>query len=753
MFGYSRRGRSPVDARNENDEDLEGRFAEAAVLFQARNAGAAESRLREILSQWPNHAPSLNLLALIAGRDGRDTECVMLLERAIVCGSAEQAAASALILGAAHERARRAPEAEAAYRRALEITPKGAEAHLKLGLLRLRLGRHEAALEPLTAAAALDARLPVAHGALASALCAIGDLAAAGESALRALELAPNDPNFVATLALVRNAQGRFAEAEALCLRALAEGEEPGLLNTLGVALRETARLDEAGAAFERASALRSGFVDALYNLAAVRKDQGRTDEAIGLLREVAALAPDVPAARFALCMAHLPPFYIDEAEIETRRADYAAELDALAALADRVGAGALAPGVGAAQPFYLAYQGRNDVQLQKRYGALVCRAMAEAYPTVSLASPPVTGERIRVGVISGHIRRHSVWRLPTRGWVEGLDRSRFEVLGYHTSPFRDAETDRAERLFDRFVQGPLSVDGWRERIIADRPHALIYPEVGMDPMVARLAAMRLAPVQYAAWGHPSTTGYPTIDYFLSSAAMEPDDGDSHYSERLVRLPGLSTPAALEPLVAPIPPRAALGLPPAATVYWCGQSLYKYLPRHDEVFAAIAAKAPGSRFVFIEFPGSPALTLRFQGRLAAAFSARGLDAEALCVWLPRMTPDACLAAMGCADVVLDSLGWSGCNSLLDGLTHGLPVVTLPGPTMRSRHGAAILSLVGLDHLICPTLGEYVEVAAGLTKKESRESARRILERNRFELADRRALPALEHHIGSSVLGS
>ena len=38
------------------------------------------------------------------------------------------------------------------------------------------------------------------------------------------------------------------------------------------------------------------------------------------------------------------------------------------------------------------------------------------------------------------------------------------------------------------------------------------------------------------AWGHPETSGLPTIDYFLTSALMEPEDGDDHYTERLVRL-------------------------------------------------------------------------------------------------------------------------------------------------------------------------------------------------------------------------
>ncbi len=58
-----------------------------------------------------------------------------------------------------------------------------------------------------------------------------------------------------------------------------------------------------------------------------------------------------------------------------------------------------------------------------------------------------------------------------------------------------------------------------------------------MDQMTARLAALRLAPVQLAAWGHPITTGFPTIDGYLSAAAFEPGDAQEHYRERLVPLP------------------------------------------------------------------------------------------------------------------------------------------------------------------------------------------------------------------------
>src|SRR5204863_2069762 len=125
-------------------------------------------------------------------------------------------------------------------------------------------------------------------------------------------------------------------------------------------------------------------------------------------------------------------------------------------------------------------------------------------------------------------------------GWLGQFDRSKFQIFGYHTGGDRDEQTDIAVKQCDRFVQGPLPGERWREEILADRPHILIYPDIGMDPVSGWIAAHRLAPVQCVCFGHPNTTGYPTIDYFLSGELMEAPDSDEHYTARLVRLPNLA---------------------------------------------------------------------------------------------------------------------------------------------------------------------------------------------------------------------
>src|SRR5262249_58393548 len=115
----------------------------------------------------------------------------------------------------------------------------------------------------------------------------------------------------------------------------------------------------------------------------------------------------------------------------------------------------------------------------------------------------------------------------------------------------------------------------WREIILADALHILIYPEIGMGPVAAQLAAQRLAPAQCNFAGHPETSGYPTLDYFLSSELMEPPDGQQHYTERLVRLPNMST--YYEPVCPQSEPNGAseFAWPSKVPNFWSRQSLVK----------------------------------------------------------------------------------------------------------------------------------------------------------------------------------
>src|SRR5262249_18484354 len=136
------------------------------------------------------------------------------------------------------------------------------------------------------------------------------------------------------------------------------------------------------------------------------------------------------------------------------------------------------------------------------------------------------------------------------------------------------------------------------ERIWADQLDILVFFEVGMDPITAKLAALRLAPIQCVAWGHPVSSGLPTMDYFISNELMEPTDGDDHYSEVLIKLPNIGVCVPRPSKSIANKGRRDFGLSDSRTVYVFPHSLFKCLPRYDEIFARIAKGNTNSQFVF-----------------------------------------------------------------------------------------------------------------------------------------------------------
>lgn len=447
----------------------------------------------------------------------------------------------------------------------------------------------------------------------------------------------------------------------------------------------------------------------------------GLHDDTLTVLDAGLSQVPASFALAGARCMATLRTIYRDDSELRMARTEYSGRL---VMLRRWWRSGAVTPAEGAAavgmiRPFFLPYQGCDDRLLQAAHGSLVAEIMAAAYPRwASCARRPLqSGERIRIGFVSGCLgRRHSVWRIPMRGWVEKLDRDRFQLFGYHTRSDCDDQTDQARVLFDRFERGQHHLSAWAATIERDEPHVLVYPEIGADDTSLQLAALRLAPVQCTSLGQPVTSGLPTIDYFLSSDLMEPPDAQEHYTERLVQLPGLGT--AYRPEWAAwgdtLPSRdswAGLDLPPGTVRFLCCQNMAKYLPAYDDVLPRIAVQLPAARFLFVETKIHPTTVLR--RRLAAAFSKRGLSALTFCRFVRGMPHGEFSALVRDADVFLDTIGWSGFNTTLEALTHGVPVVTLPGDFMRGRHSAGILSGAGVVETIADTTERYVTLAVKL----------------------------------------
>jgi predicted O-linked N-acetylglucosamine transferase (SPINDLY family) len=730
-------------------------FAQALQFHHQGKLAQAEPLYAQVLAARPDHNDALQMMALIKLAKGEAADALKLIGAAMRGRkpSPQVLLNQGLILNALA----RHQEALDSFDAALKQKSKFAEAHNNRGAALAALNRHQDALDGYRKAIGIKPDYAEAHYNAGSCLRVLGRYDKALTSLDRALALRPNYAKAHNNRGNVLESTNRVAEALECYDKALAL--DPHFIEARknrGRVLLGLDRPDDALENFSAAIKLDAKNPEVWFQRGRILLELSRNEEASADLAQALALQPGHAEARVAACLAELPVVYAGADEIPRRRAAYERKLRALRADAERgVLQGDVIKAIGTRHPFLLAYQGVDDRALQQLYGGMISGIVAQRYQPAPLPPPPAPGEPIRLGIVSNFFYRHSNWKIPIKGWVGQLDRQRFRVTGYHLGMMHDEQTEEAAKLCDRFVHRTLDTDGWRREILADAPHALIYPGLLMDTSSLQLAAQRLAPVQCNSWGHPETSGLATMDYFLSSDLMEPPEAQDYYSERLVRLPNLSIyyePVQSEPVAIT---REELGLRASATVYWSAQSLFKYLPQHDDVFVRIAQAAGDCQFVFLRHFGVPKITEIMRARLDRAFRAAGLRADDHCVFLNRLSQAKFVAAAGLCDVFLDSIGWSGCNSALESLPHDLPIVTMNGSFMRGRHSAAILTMMGVTDTIAATVDDYVSIAARLASDQvQRRTIRaRIAATKHAVYRDRACIAALEDFLEDAVRGA
>ena len=395
---------------------------------------------------------------------------------------------------------------------------------------------------------------------------------------------------------------------------------------------------------------------------------------------------------------------------------------------------------------FYLGYLGRpcvNEIRAYGQYVGAVASAFSRQHNVNVSARKNPSETRIRIGYASAFAQVHTVWR-HFSGWLEHADRQTFELHLFPLDGDRDWMTGYLTTLVDYCHP---HVKTWRaatEQIQDAQLDVLVYSDIGMDWLTLHLAAQRLAPVQCVAYGHPVTTGLDTIDFFISNDSMEPDDAASHYTERLVSLPGTGVCMPRARLSSALKSRHDYGLPSDSVIYLATQSLFKFLPKYDQVFASIAERVESSLFLFVE-SDYPAWTRTFRMRMEQCFQARGLDPARHIRFLPKQPLDDYFSLNAISDIFLDPIGWSGGMTAFDALSFELPMVVLPGALMRGRQSYGMLKLIGIEDTIAKDVDDYVQIAVklGLDPEWRRSVSSRIVERRHLLFDDTSCVKSLE----------
>jgi len=720
--------KNPRQAGSPSD-NTPGSMARAVDLHRAGQLDAAASIYKEVLAQSPHDFDASHMLGVIALQQGQFETAQGQLTEAVSIRPRDAAAMGNL--GISYLRDGKLEQARQWFEKALKIAPNSVPTLTNMGTVLLESGRTGEALPLARKAYKLDPKAYDTCNLLGACLLKSGEELAAADVLETAAKLQPDQAEAWVNLASVMRSLGKEDLANEYAYKAATlKPNSPLALGAQAAAQYDQGDIAGSIESYRKLLLLAPAGADTRVAYAHVLLADGLNEEALEQLQRAQALREKDLNIRWAGVMAHLKTVYRSEPERAASREAFGKALQEVKQWYEQTPKVESAfKAVGVNQPFLLAYHPDNNRDLLSGYGQL-CAAFMSSFPL------PATGKRsskaagstegarkLRLGVVSAQVKNHSVWNAITKGWLQSLDRSRFEVTLFQVDMAADEETTAAQELVSRFENAPRDLAGWAQTIREADLDVILYPEIGMHALTLKLACLRLAPVQAASWGHPETTGLPTIDLYISAAAFEPPTAAANYTERLVTLPNLGV--YVEPLVpeARVPNWRALKLPNGEPLLLCPGTPYKYSPQYDDLWVQIAQqlgrktlfrRSGGGRLVFFATHGEER-NHRLETRLRAAFDAAGLKFESHVSFVPALARPDFFGLMREATLMLDTPGFSGFNTALQAIECGLPVLAFEGQFMRGRLASGIMRQLDLPGLVATSSAEFIQKAVALTR--------------------------------------
>jgi tetratricopeptide (TPR) repeat protein len=192
-----------------------------------------------------------------------------------------------------HHQAGRLVEAEKIYRQVFAEHPNQPDALHLLGLLVSQMGRHDAGIDLIRQAIAINATNADYHNNLGTVLRDNGKLDEAIASFNQAIQLKP-DAAAYNNLGTAMREKNRLEDAVAAYRQAISRNPRFAQAhNNLGNALKDLGQLTQAIAAYRRAIQLKPDYAGAYGNLSIALREHGEIEASIMAARRAIALRPD----------------------------------------------------------------------------------------------------------------------------------------------------------------------------------------------------------------------------------------------------------------------------------------------------------------------------------------------------------------------------------------------------------------------------------------------------------------------------
>ncbi len=349
-------------------------------------------------------------------------------------------------------------------------------------------------------------------------------------------------------------------------------------------------------------------------------------------------------------------------------------------------------------------------VEIQKRFTKIIIELNSgkESFTYTENNVP-----KKRIGFISDFLtRHHSVFKDRHQVIKYLSEKDDFEV---YLITYSDVEFKFID-LYRKTKKVKLNID-LLENIKTIRKlklDKLVFCEIGMDARIIHLAHFRLANKQYNTWGHSDTSGYPEIDYFVSSKLYElpEEESSEHYSEKLILQNGMCTcyvnPTSEYNLIRE---RSEYGLSNFEKLIMCPQSLFKIHPDFDFYIFEILLKNPNASIVLLDNSKKIKMYERWDNVITKYPKYMGILSRVK--FVPPQNHKNFVNLMKCSDVLIDPYPFGGCNSSLESFSLHKPLVTQPSRRINGRFTYGFYKKMEMEEMIAKNRKEYVDIVTRL----------------------------------------
>lgn len=578
-----------------------------------------------------------------------------------------------------------------------------------------------------------------------------GHIPLAEQMLKRAVNANPNNFSALTTLANIRLAEKKYAEARKYNDAALAiEPHFPDAIVNNGVILIQDNKLDEAEQLFWRALQLDPRNISARMNFANVRRlKKDNVEASIEMLKSIIDQQPDNHLVHLMLTSSYQDNMKFIKAlghaqtavEVTGGKVD-----DALNAVAtSHVVLGELEEATefyqrsalvnpdnivtGTAYLFTLNYDDRKspaDVFEEYKKHANKLRKGKKALSHAKRGK--IENRRIRIGYSSPDFYTHVV-SFFIEPILRNHDKTRFQLFAYANVVQPDEHTMHLKKYFEKWVDVcQLSDDEMAQRIQDDGIDILI--DLAGHTFGNRLPvlAMKPAPIQATYLGFGYTTGLSEVDYFIGDENFSPVGSEEYFSEKVLRIGA--------PVYAYNPPRhrtPEVKEPPSLTKGYVTFGTMSRMIRLNNrlllVWKQILDRVPGSKLRFDQktFEDPETIEHFYKRLVGLGFSRDQVELVS--------TPEHWNGYHE-FDIALDCWPHNAGTTTFEALFSGVPVISKRDRVSVGRLSDMVLTPLGLGDWVVDTEEEFVEKAVAMASDlpalaEIRAGLRKKMEESPF----------------------